>query len=169
MEFCELIAKRYSVRAYKPDPIEEDKLQQVLEAAIIAPTAANNQPFRVIVIETRGREDELRRIYKGEWFVSAPIVICVCAVPSEAWVRGKDNKNYCDVDAAIVMDHLILAATSLGFGTCWVAAFDPEAAREVLDLPQNLVPVLFTPLGYPADEPSEKKRKALEEIVSFIR
>jgi nitroreductase len=152
MEFFELIKKRYSVRAYRSKPIEEEKLQKVLDAARIAPTAANRQPFRFIVIHTQGRESELRRVYNREWFFKAPIVICACAVPDGAWTRV-DGKNYSDVDTTIAMDHLILAAADQGLGTCWVAAFDPSAAREVLGLSENEEPIAFTPIGYPADEP----------------
>ena len=169
MEFSELIVSRYSVRSYKPDPVAKDKLYQILEAARIAPTAANRQPFRVIVLDNKGRKDELKRVYRADWLSDAPTVICVCMVPSEGWVRKQDNKNHDEIDAAIAMDHIILAATNLGLGTCWIAAFDPDAAREVFNLPENLVPVLLTPLGYPADEPAKKTRRPLEEIVSFVR
>lgn len=168
MEFSELIKKRYSVRAYKPDPVEDQVLNQVLEAARLAPTAGNRQPFQLIVIPTAGRGAELRLIYDRDWFVQAPLVICACGIPAQGWVR-QDGKNYTDVDVAIVMDHLILAATSLGLGTCWIAAFDPTAAREVLGLPDGVEPIAFTPLGYPADQPKPKKRKALSELVRHER
>ncbi len=168
MEFKDLIQARYSVRAYKPDPVEEEKLLQVLDAARLAPTAANRQPFRLIVLKTEGREEELQRIYSRVWFTQAPLIICVCAVSEEGWVR-RDGKIYVDVDATIAMDHLILAARSLDLGTCWIAAFDPPAAREILGLPDGVEPVAFTPLGYPADEPRPKKRKDLAELVRYER
>jgi nitroreductase len=155
------------VRAYKPDPVPEDLLQQVLEAARLAPTAANRQAFQIIVVHTAGREAELRRVYRRDWFIQAPLVICVCALPGQAWVRGVDGKSYADVDAAIVMDHLILAAANLGLGTCWIAAFDPAAAREVLGLPAGVEPVVLTPLGFPADQPRPKERKPLAELVRY--
>ena len=166
MAIIDLISKRYSVRSYKSDPVEADKLQKVLEAARVAPTAANHQAFKIIVITTKGRQPELMRIYSRPWFVQAPIVLCICGIPSEAWVR-RDGKNYCDVDAAIVMDHLILEATDLGLGTCWIAAFDPVAARQVLGIPEEVEPIAFTPLGYPADKPSLKSRKNLEELIKY--
>ena len=166
MDFWELARKRYSVRAYKPDPVEDDKLQKVLEAARLAPTACNLQPFQLIVLNTKGREAELRRIYSGSWFVQAPIVICVCGIPSQSWVR-QDGKNYCDVDVTIAMDHLILAAADLGLGTCWIGAFNPNAAREVLSLPDNVEPVAFTPLGYPDDQPGYKGRKSIDKLVRY--
>ena len=166
MEFLELAKKRYSVRAYKSDPVEDDKLQEVLEAAQLAPTACNLQPFQLIVIHTKGKEAELKRIYSPSWFVQAPLVICACSIPFESW-RRRDGKNYCDVDVTIAMDHLILAAANLGLGTCWVGAFNPDAAREVLRLPDNVEPIAFTPLGYPSDNLKSKNRKSLNELVRY--
>jgi len=169
MNFPDLVKSRYSVRAYKPQPVEDELLQKVLEAARLAPTAANRQPFQIIVIRTAGREAELQRIYGQDWFTQAPLIICACGIPSQNWVRRQDGKNYNDVDVAIAMDHLILAAADLGLGTCWIAAFDPAAAREILGLPDDVEPVAFTPLGYPADQPRSKKRKPLADLVRYDR
>ena len=167
MDFPELIAARYSVRAYRPDPVEAEKLQVILEAARLAPTAANRQPFRLVVLHTAGREEEIGKIYRRPWFVQAPLVIAVCAISSQAWVRESDRFNARLIDAAIVADHLILAAANLGLGTCWVAAFNVDAARSVLQLPDDAEPVIFTPLGYPADSPGPKVRKPLSELVRY--
>ncbi len=169
MDFLELVRERYSVRAYKAEPVDEETLEQILEAGRLAPTAANRQPIRILVAETEGREEELRRIYGQEWFVEAPLVLCICGIDAEAWVRRHDGKSYLDVDAAIVMDHIVLAATSLGLGTCWIAAFDPDAAQEVLALPEGVEPILFTPLGYLDTKPGTKKRKPLDDIVKHDR
>jgi nitroreductase len=168
MDFEKLVQTRYSCRAYKPDPVGEEALHTILEAARLAPTAANKQAFRVIVVRTKGREEALRRVYPREWFVQPPLVLAVCAIPAQAWIR-KDGRSYSDVDAAIVMDHLILAAADLGLGTCWIANFDAAAAREVLALPPEADPVVFTPLGWPSDAPKPKTRKALGEIASHER
>ena len=165
MDFQELVKKRYSVRAYKPDPDEEDKLARVIEAARLAPTACNLQPFRVIVIETKGRKEELGRIYKRDWFTQGPLVLAVCALPKESWVRRCDGWNSAEVDATIAMSHIVLAAANEGLGTCWIAAFDPQAAREVLALPSDVVPSAFTPLGYPADTQPPKKRRPVADLV----
>jgi len=165
VDFQDLIGKRYSVRSYKPDPVEEDKLARVLEAARLAPTAANRQAFRVIVLPTKGREAELRRVYGRDWFTQAPLVLAVCALPAEGWVRKADGWNAAEVDATIAMTHIVLAAAEEGLGTCWIAAFDPGAAREVLGLPADVIPSAFTPLGYPADAPAPKKRRLLADLV----
>jgi Nitroreductase len=163
MDFFECIESRRSVRAYKPDPVEEDKLEKLLDAAAHAPTACNKQPFRVLVIHTSGREAGLKRVYDKAWFVQAPLVLAVCSLPASAWSR-RDGKNYADVDATIAMDHLILAARALGLGSCWIGAFDPTAAREVFHLQPGWEPLALTPIGYPAEEPGPRPRKGLDEI-----
>ncbi len=174
MTFLDLARRRHSVRAYRPDPVPDDLLAVVLEAGRVAPTAANRQPFRIVVVRTAGREAELRRIYDREWFVQAPLILCVCAVRAEAWRRTMyDGRSHADVDAAIVMDHMILAAADLGLGTCWIAAFDPSAAREVLGVPPEGEPMLFTPLGFSSDDPAGSarhvQRRPLEDLVRHDR
>ncbi len=166
MEFSNLIASRYSVRGFKPDAVEETQLLRVLEAARLAPTANNRQPFRLIVLRTAGRQHEMRRLYDRAWFAQAPLVICACAIPAQAWVR-RDGRNYADIDVAIAMDHLVLAATDLGLGTCWIAAFDIGAVREILHLPREVEPIALTPLGYPAVPPGPKDRQKLGALVRY--
>ncbi|MEA3351259.1 MAG: nitroreductase family protein [Chloroflexota bacterium] len=168
MEFSKLITHRYSVRGYTNAPVEDEKLQQILEAARMAPTAANRQPFQLIVIHTEGRKEELRRIYNKDWFVQAPLIIVACGLPSKAWVRH-DKENFTNVDVSIVMDHLILAAADLELGTCWIGAFDPEASREIVGLPDDVEPIVMTPVGYPTTSPKTKQRKPLEELVRYER
>jgi nitroreductase len=168
MEYFDLIRARFSVRAYKSDPVPEQALSRVIEAARLAPTAVNRQPFRILVIHTEGKQKLLRRIYDREWFVQPPLVIGVCLLTDRCWVR-RDGKSYGEVDAAIVTDHLILAATDQGLGTCWIGAFDAQAAREILDLPAAVEPIAFTPLGYPAAQPGPKTRRSVEELVLYER
>jgi nitroreductase len=168
LDVLETIAARFSVRKYATDPVEANKLQSVLEAARLAPTADNKQPFQVIVIHTKDRKADLARIYSRRWFSQPPLVLAVVSIPAAAW-RRIDDKSYDDVDAAIAMDHMILAATSLGLGTCWVADFDPVAARQVLGLPHDVEPIAFTPLGYPAREAPRKRRRPLDQLVRYER
>jgi nitroreductase len=168
VDVLEAIAQRYSVRGYRSDPVDDETLATVLEAARLAPTAANRQPFRVLVVRTQGREEELARVYGRPWFIQAPLVLAVVAVPGEAW-RRMDDKPYDEVDATIAMDHMVLAATALGLGTCWIAAFDPDAAREVFGLPDDVELVAITPLGYPDKAAAKTDRKPLEELVRYER
>jgi len=167
MDFYDVIRTRRSIREYQEKPVEEDKLQRVLEAARLAPSAANRQPWRFVVIKTEKIKKEFYRVYNKRWFWHAPVVICACGVRKEAW-RRPDGKSYLDVDVAIAMDHLILAATAEGLGTCWIGAFNPSEVKKILDLSDELEPIALTPLGYPAFSPHPTPRKPLEEIVRRI-
>ncbi|MFQ5688246.1 MAG: nitroreductase family protein [Candidatus Scalindua sp.] len=167
MEFYEVISKRRSIRAYKKDPVEDSKLSRILNAARLAPTAANRQPFSLIIVKDGETKQKLKDAYSQEWFFTAPVIVCACALPDNAWKRN-DGKGYVDVDVAIAMDHLILAASAEGLGTCWIAAFKPEVVREVLNIPDNMEPLVLTPLGYPETIPEPTFRKPLEEMVREI-
>ncbi len=167
MDFRELARARYSCREYSSDAVEEEKLAAVLEAARLAPTACNRQAFRLYVIPTATHQEPLRQLYGRDWLAQAPLVLGIAGDPAENWVR-KDGRNYVDVDCAIVMDHVILQAADLGLGTCWIGAFDPPAARRLLDLPPGWEPIAFTPLGYPKDPGRPKTRKPLDELVTRL-
>ena len=165
--FLELAEKRRSVRAYKPDAVPEELLQQVLEAGRLAPSACNKQPWRFIVVRSETARRALGAAYAREWFWKAPVVIAVCILTQEAWVRSYDGRNYAMVDGALAMDHLTLAAAEAGLGTCWIGAFDPAAVRDILGLPDGVEVVGMTPLGYPAVEanPRVRSRRPLGETV----
>ena len=165
--FLDLAEKRRSVRAYKPDEVPEELLQTVLEAGRLAPSACNKQPWRFIVVRSETGRRALGAAYAREWFWKAPLVIAVCILPKEAWTRSHDGKNYAMADGALAMDHLQLAAAELGLGTCWIAAFDPAAAREILGLPDGVDIVGMTPLGFPDVEanPRVRSRRPLGETV----
>ena len=166
MKFVELAKKRYSVRAYQNKPIEDDKLKEILEAARLAPTGSNRQPFQLIVVHTAGREEELKPIYNRDWFVQAPVIICACATATEGQPY-REAGAYRNI--GIVMDHLIMAATDLGLGTCWIGAYDAAAARKILGIPEDVHPVVFAAIGYAKDEPKPKTRKLIEELVRYER
>ncbi len=167
MEFHDVIRRRRSVRGYESRPVEDDKLARVLEAARLAPTAANRQPFHLYVVRSEDVRKRLLQAYSQEWFAGAPVIVCICGRPARAWSR-MDGKNYADVDATIAMDHLILAAAAEGLGTCWIGAFNPERLREVLAIPADLEPVAMTPIGYPASRPAPTPRKPLDEICEYL-
>ena len=168
MEFIDVINERYSVRGYLDKEVEKEKLEYVLNAATIAPTGVNAQPFKVYVIDTRKYKEELSKIYAAGWFVEAPYVLCVVAVKDKAWTRPWDQKNIADIDATIVMDHIILAATDVGLGTCYIGAFKKYEAHKFLNLEENEEPVLFTPLGYGNAEPRDTPRKELDDFVVYM-
>jgi nitroreductase len=156
--FLELAEKRRSVRAYQADAVPEELLQVVLEAGRLAPSACNKQPWRFIVVRSETGRRALGAAYAREWFWKAPVVIAVCILPGEAWVRAHDGQNFARVDGALALDHMTLAAAELGLGTCWIGAFDPAAAREILGLPDGVELVGLTPLGFPDVEPNPRAR-----------
>ena len=158
MEFFDVIEQRYSMRGFEDKEVEQEKLDMILKAAQLAPTGVNFQPFKVIVIDTKKYKEELKGIYSPDWFTQAPIVLCVVA---------SNDKNIADIDATIVMTHMILAAEDVGLNTCFIAAFKPDKAREFLALDDEWEPVLFTPLGYGNAEPRDTPRKAIEELVIY--
>jgi nitroreductase len=164
MNFLELAAKRSSIRGYRPDPVEETALAQVLEAAHLAPSAANRQPLHIIVVRDSAARHDLCLAYNRDWLRPAPLLLAICTEPAKAWARA-DGKNYADVDGAILMDHITLCAADLGLGTCWIAAFDPAQVKSVLKLPEGIEPLALTPLGYPTDTGRPKIRKPLAMLV----
>lgn len=167
MEFKEIVQSRFSVRNFKSVAIPREKIMQILDTVRLAPSAINYQPWHFIVISKRKNLDALVRAYPRPWILSAPTIIVACINHRESWKRVKDKKDFGDVDVAIAIDHLTLAATSLGLGTCWVCNFDVDICRETLALPDFLEPLALIPIGFPIADPPEKKRKSLDEIVSW--
>ena len=167
MMFLEFAKARYSVRSYKPQPVEPEKLAQVLETGRIAPTACNNQPQRIKVITKPAdlaKADECTPCRFG-----APAILLVCYDKNICWKRQFDGANSGNVDASIVTTHLMLAAHELGLATCWVMYFDPAKTSDLFNLPKNIIPVAFLPIGYPADEaapaPGHEQKVAMDEIL----
>lgn len=168
MKFIELAEKRCSIRGFKPEPIPETLLNEVLQAGNLAPSAKNLQPFQFIVVRESSALDDLAKTYPAPFLREAPVVIVICVEPAKGWVRDRhDGKNYCEVDAAIAIDHMTLAAADLGLGTCWIGAFDPEMVSTAMGLPAGVSPIAMLPVGYPAMEGREKSRKPLNELVRY--
>lgn len=169
MKFTDLVQTRYSVRNYLDKYVEREKLEQLLDAARLAPSAVNFQPWKFYVLRDGEKFKKVAASYHREWFKSAPVYIVVCKDSAQSWKRAIDNKDHGDIDVAIAIDHLTLRAVELGLGTCWVCNFDPEICRDALSLPSNLEPVALLPIGYPSDndafEVKEKLRKPLSDIV----
>jgi nitroreductase len=164
MSFLDLANKRASIRRYESTPVDDALVEQVLEAGRIAPSAANFQPWHFIVVKDDTVKKALAEAYARDWFWKAPVIIAVCVVPHKAWTRF-DGKSFAAVDGAIAMDHMTLCATDLGLGTCWVGAFDPAKTKIALGLPDDVEPLVMTPLGYPAVAGAAKKRKNPAEII----
>ena len=168
-DFLGLAAARYSCRSYSSRQPEAEKIDYILEAARLAPSACNRQPWRFIVI---GSEDEegrnaILKSYNREWIASAPVYIVICGVPSEGWVRACDNHSHIDVDTSIATEHMCLAATDCGLATCWICNFYPKTLAEDLHLSDDIVPIAILPVGYAAEGspvPTKQRRK-LDEIV----
>lgn len=168
MEFSQLIKQRYSVRKYKDIPVEHDKLLAVLEAARLAPSAVNKQPWHFVVFQLPEDRREVTDTYHREWIKKAPVIILICADHSQSWKRGSDEKDFADVDVAIAVDHMTLQAADLGLGTCWVCNFDAKRCAEICRMPLHIEPLVMLPLGYPEEEEvPEKKRKTPEEVIHW--
>jgi nitroreductase len=167
--FYHIASQRYASRKYLSKPVEKEKLLQILEAARIAPSAANKQPYTFYVVQEKDLLEQIYQTYHHEWFNNAPVVIVGCIKRDEAWVRSSDGKNHGDIDIAIAIDHMSLQATELGLGTCWICNFDTKKCSKVLNLPPSIEPAVLLPVAYPADSENIKthlrNRKNLDDIV----
>jgi nitroreductase len=159
-DFLSIATLRYSVRGYLDKAVEEDKLMQVLEAGRIAPSAANFQPWHVIAVRDRETIGRIGEAYPRPWFIAAPVILVVCGDHDKGWKRG-DGKDFTDVDIAITVDHMTLAAASLGLGTCWVCNFDAGKITRLFNLPGRIEPIVLLPLGYPAKAEDAASRHVL--------
>lgn len=172
MDFINFVSKRYSVRNYDPlRKVEKDKLLRILEAGRMAPSAANRQPWKVLVVQSPENLKRIQSAYPANWFANASTVLVVKGRPDEAWIRKADGYNAIETDLTILMDHLILAAHAEGLSTCWIAAFDKQKLIEALQLTDAEVVFAITPLGYPVEGETAtrpKSRKSLDEIVEWI-
>lgn len=167
MDVFEAIKTRRSIRKYKPDAVEEEKLLRILEAMRLAPSAANKQPWHFIVVTEPEKKEKLRQAYNRDWFVSAPVIIVACGNPRDAWVRA-DGEEYWKVDVAIALQNLVMAARAEGLGTCWIGAFDEKAVKSALGIPKEIRVLAMTPLGVPAEEKgSITERKSFEKIFHY--
>ncbi len=169
MDVKEAILERHSVRKYTAQVPEHNVLVQVMEAARMAPTACNRQPFRLVCVTTPELREKVTDSYKNPWIKTAPVVIVVIADHSKGWVRSLDNKEHSEIDATIATDHMTLRATELGLGTCWVCYFDAAKVHDILNLSASEEAIALLPIGYPdsTEEAHPKVRKAADEVYSF--
>ncbi len=169
MDIKEAIILRRSVRKYRAEMPERGVLVQVMEAARMAPSACNKQPFRVVCVTTPELREKVMETYGKAWIRTAPVVMVVIAEHDKGWVRSMDGKEHSEVDAVIATDHITLRATELGLGTCWVCNFDAARVHEIMNLGEAEEAVALLPIGYPdpTEEVRQKMRKSAEEIYSF--
>jgi len=172
MKIADLMRARYSLRSFADRPVSRDTLLSIMETARIAPSACNNQPWRMLVVQDPATRAALAACYPQAWLATAPVIIVCCAEPAKAWCR-RDGKNHGEIDVAIAADHLTLAAAEAGLGTCWICAFDAVKLRKLLPLPTGIEPVALIPLGYPAPDAMpaalHTQRKSLDELVQWDR
>jgi nitroreductase len=170
MDFLNLAKRRYSSRKYLSTPVEEEKLLKVLEAARVAPSAVNKQPWLFYVIREKHNILKICEVYHREWLRDAPVIIVACANHSTSWKRA-DEKDHADIDLAIAIDHITLQATELGLATCWICNFDALKCSTILNLQNNIEAIAIIPLAYPADSTNPERhttlRKPLHEIVNW--
>ena len=169
MSFLELAKKRYSVRSYTPQKVEEEKLDKILQAAHAAPTAANLQPVRLIAVQSK---EGLEKIGKAANIYGAPLAVIVCADHNKAWVRPFDKKQTADIDASILTDHMMLEAAELGLGSVWVCYSKPDIIKKEFELPDNLEPINILAIGYSNEEAADPERHSqtripIKELVSY--
>ena len=175
MEFMDVITARKSVRSYLDKPIEEEKLAEILEAARLAPSWANKQCCKYIVVKDKAKIQELAGSFRA-WLKQAPVIVVACADPKNS--GSHDGMDYYLIDIGISLQQLILAATNLGFGTCWIGSFDEAKIKKVLEVPDPVKVVAMTPIGYPEDKADvgtkavkahfgSAKRKPLADMVHW--
>ena len=166
MDVMDAIKERYSVRSYKKKEIEEEKLNRVLEAGRLAPSAKNLQEWRFVVVRDKEKIKKLMVSAKNQSFVGeAPVVIACCAV-TDYYIMSCGQFAY-PIDLAIAVDHITLSAVEEGLGTCWVGAFYEKEVKKILNIPQGIRVVVMLTLGYPDDFLPKKRRKPLSEIVMY--
>lgn len=171
MDLKELIADRYSVRAYLSAEVEKEKLEYILECGRLAPSAANRQPWTFYIVTSPEAKQKVWESYPKEWLKNIPVYIVVCKNVDEVWKRSFDGKDSGDIDASIAAEHICLAAAQQGLGTCWICHFDPQKLTSALSLPPNQEPVVIFSVGYTDTEKSkepDKKRKPLSEITQWV-
>lgn len=164
-----IFSERFSCRKYNGKPVEHDTILRVLEAARIAPSAVNRQPWTFLVVDQEPGIKAIFDSYNRDWIQTARSFIIVFGHHDAAWHRSFDNKDHTDIDAAIAIEHICLAAVEEGLATCWVCNFDPKVIREAFTPSDNAEPIAIIPIGRPAEDVivPEKVRKPIDEIVKW--
>lgn len=167
--FNKIVSDRFSCRHYSQEQISREQILSILECARLAPSACNRQPWKFVVADEPELLQEIYAGYDRSWIKEAPTAIIVLGNRNEAWHRQYDGYDATDIDIAITTEHICLAATAMGLGTCWVCNFQPEVVRKALNIPEELEPLVIIPIGKPAEGiiAPEKKRKTAEELIQW--
>nr|MBC7244081.1 nitroreductase family protein [Chloroflexota bacterium] len=171
MDLWTVIARRCSIRRFTSEEVSASTVQKILEAAIRAPSAGNRQPWHFVVVRRAAVKEALAQAAYGQDFVAeAPVVIVVCAEPERSALRygARGRDLYCLQDTAAATEHILLAATALGLGCCWVGAFDEKAAARALALPSQFRPIAMVPIGQAAEPMARTPRRPLSEVTSYL-
>lgn len=170
MDFIELCSARFSARKYTDEVVSDDDLSYIMQCVRLAPSAVNRQPWKFVVVKSAEGRKKVQAAYQRDWFYTAPMYIVAYKNHAEEWVRKYDNKPHGDVDLSIAIEHLTLAATERGLGTCWVCAFDPKVLAAEIPQPEGWEAVAIIPLGHIAEDclKTEKNRKSLSDIIETI-
>jgi len=158
MEVFDAIKTRRSIRKYKPEPIPEEKLRNILEAARLAPSAGNRQPWRFVVVQNKGLKKALAEAANNQTFLNDASAIIVAIGDPEVSARWYER------DPMIALEHIVLAATAMGYGACWIGAFDEDAIKHLLKIPANVKIIALLPIGIPDEKPAPRPRKEFSEI-----
>ena len=168
MSVLEIIKRRRSTRKYMEDEIPEEVLLRVMEAARLAPSGKNLQPWKFILVKDEDLKEKLARAARGQMFIAqAPVIIVVCGFPEQSYAHMGNYMKSWPIDVTIAIDHLMLQAEEEGLGTCWIGAFEEKEVKPLLGVPDDVRVLALTPLGYPDETPRDRGRKALEEIISY--
>lgn len=164
-----LSQERFSARKFTPEAVSQEDLDYIMECVRLAPSAVNRQPWRWLIVRSEDAKKKLQECYDREWFKTAPIYIIGMKNVSENWVRRYDEKPHGDIDVAIAAEHLCLAATECGLGTCWVCNYDTEKMQQFFAR-EGYEAVVIIPVGHIAEDcpRTEKKRKEMSEITEEI-
>lgn len=170
MDFIDLARSRYSVRKFKKDLIDDNIINQILEAAKVAPTACNNQPIRIYIVKSDDAKQKVHNCTNSHF--DAPLFMIVCYDNRQCWERPFDGKTSGEIDASIIATHIMLEAYSIGIGSTWVMHFNPSLLIKELNIPANIIPVVLLPMGYPSIDalPSVKHStyKDLKDIIEIV-
>ncbi|MHA1409225.1 MAG: nitroreductase family protein [Candidatus Odinarchaeia archaeon] len=170
MSIMDIIRKRKSIRKFKQKPLLKETIQELIYAAVEAPSAGNLQPWKFIIVMEKETKDKLVVAALGQRFIAeAPVVIVVCAEPfiSSRYYGERGAKLYCIQDTAAAIENMLLFASSKNLGACWVGAFNEKEVSRILNIPNTLIPVALVPVGYPAEDPQKPSRKPIESVIYY--